>query len=270
MDFWKDHPSKIKVAGHRGLPARVPENTMESFKAAVEAGVDQIETDVRITKDGELVLIHDAKVDRTTNGTGKVADFTLGELKKLDAGAVLSMTGKRYQIPTLDEFLSYADTLPTMTFDFELKEYPEEIPGEMPYEVADRVLDAVERHGLSDRIVINSFSGKLHEYIHEKYGKKFRQHVFYPVSQLKKTTIDPYEYAYCVCMFQTFKERINLPSAAEFAEMRRRYPHIECWAGAAVKTERDVDEIIERKADLVTCNNADEILAFLRKKGYHE
>ena len=72
MNYWTQSKDNIWVAAHRGWCSKYPENTMEAIKAAVEVGVDQIETDVRVTKDGELVLFHDPTVDRTTNGTGKV------------------------------------------------------------------------------------------------------------------------------------------------------------------------------------------------------
>ena len=79
MNYWTLSPKNIWVAGHRGWPAVYPENTMPSFRAALEVGVDQIETDVRITKDGKLVLFHDATVDRTTDGTGRVDEMTFEE-----------------------------------------------------------------------------------------------------------------------------------------------------------------------------------------------
>ena len=72
-----------KVFAHRGFSGRYPENTMLAFEKAVELGVDGIELDVHLSKDGELVIIHDEKVDRTCNGTGKVKDMTLAELKEL-------------------------------------------------------------------------------------------------------------------------------------------------------------------------------------------
>ena len=76
MNYWTQSPKNIWVAAHRGFSEKYPENTMEAFRAAVELGVDQIETDVRITADGELVLHHDATLDRTTTGTGLVKDHT--------------------------------------------------------------------------------------------------------------------------------------------------------------------------------------------------
>ena len=85
MNYWTQSNKNIYVAAHRGFCAKFPENTMLAFKEALKLEVDQIETDVRITKDNELVLIHDATLDRTTNGSGRVCDYTLEELKQLEA-----------------------------------------------------------------------------------------------------------------------------------------------------------------------------------------
>ncbi|GAB3943455.1 glycerophosphodiester phosphodiesterase family protein [Kribbella albertanoniae] len=74
------------ITGHRGALGTEPENTLRSFRRAVADGCDEIELDLRVTADGELVILHDATVDRTTNGTGEVASLTLTELRGLDAG----------------------------------------------------------------------------------------------------------------------------------------------------------------------------------------
>lgn len=74
------------VGGHRGNPAEHPENTLASFRSAIELGVDLIECDVHLTADGELVVIHDHTLDRTTNGSGLVVERTAAELRQLDAG----------------------------------------------------------------------------------------------------------------------------------------------------------------------------------------
>ena len=75
-----------KIMGHRGAPADEPENTLRSFSRALAVGVAAVELDVQLTKDGRLAVIHDETLDRTTNGRGRVQDFTLAELKRLDAG----------------------------------------------------------------------------------------------------------------------------------------------------------------------------------------
>lgn len=98
---------------HRGASALAPENTLEAFRTAVEAGAGGLELDVHLTSDGQVVVIHDETVDRTTGGTGAVSDMTLEELRALDAGHNFSpecVSGPPYRslglrIPTLDEVL---------------------------------------------------------------------------------------------------------------------------------------------------------------------
>ena len=86
------------IVGHRGAAELAPENTLAGMALAVQIGVNELETDLRLSKDGEIVLMHDETVDRTTNGTGRVNDLTLAELRALDAG-----NGE--QIPTFRELL---------------------------------------------------------------------------------------------------------------------------------------------------------------------
>jgi len=93
---------EIKIVGHRGCRDIEPENTLLGIKKAMELGVDAVEIDVHLSKDNELVVIHDPSVDRTTNGKGLVKDMSLKELKKLDAG-------KGEKIPTLEEVIELID-----------------------------------------------------------------------------------------------------------------------------------------------------------------
>ena len=88
---------------HRGASARFPENTLAAFRAAIEAGADMCELDVQITRDGALAVIHDDKVDRTTDGNGAVAAYSLAELKRLDAGVRFGSQFKGEPVPTLEE-----------------------------------------------------------------------------------------------------------------------------------------------------------------------
>jgi glycerophosphoryl diester phosphodiesterase len=90
---------RFLVTGHRGAAGVEPENTVRSFRYACELGVDRIETDVRLTRDNHLICIHDAAVDRTTNGTGAVAELTFDAIRRLDAGR-----GER--VPTLEEAIA--------------------------------------------------------------------------------------------------------------------------------------------------------------------
>ncbi len=260
MNYWRQSKNNIYVAAHRGWSERYPENTMLAYRKAAELGVDQIETDVRVTRDGELVVIHDATVDRTTNGHGRVEDLTLAELLALDAGSWKGEEFAGERIPTFAEFLEFAVSLPEMTFDIELKEYPTDGREELAYSVCDRVLALLDANGLSERCVINTFSGKLHEYIYKKYGMKYRLHVYFPITCLgTDMTLFPYGYAYCCCVFSDKK------SDYEYIDRCGIQP----WAGASVKDEETVDLAIANGAELITCNNPDVVLELLRKKGGH-
>ena len=124
--------------GHRGARAYAPENTLMSFKKALEIGVDAVELDVRKTKDGQLVVIHDADVKRTTDGEGLVSELTLKEIKSLDAGS-----GEK--IPTLEETLDFLDK--KVKVFVELKETG----------IEKQVLSIVQEKGLEKNVVIVSF-----------------------------------------------------------------------------------------------------------------
>jgi len=91
-------PHRVRVIGHRGAAGLKPENTLAGWAYALDLGVDLVEADVRMTKDGHAVMMHDKSVDRTTNGTGDVAELTLEQIRSLDAG-----DGEK--VPLLTEFL---------------------------------------------------------------------------------------------------------------------------------------------------------------------
>ena len=93
---------------HRGASGYFPENTMLAFMKAVEMGCDGIETDVQMTRDGVLVLIHDERIDRTTNGYGLVKDYSYAELCRLDAGSWFGARFAGTKIPTVGELLLLA------------------------------------------------------------------------------------------------------------------------------------------------------------------
>ncbi len=95
----------VKIAAHRGANKFAPENTLAAIKKALEIGVDMIEIDVHLTKDNQLIVIHDETLDRTTNGSGRISEHKLLELKKLDAGSWFGKDFIGETLPTLDEVL---------------------------------------------------------------------------------------------------------------------------------------------------------------------
>ncbi len=258
MNYWTQSKTNIFVAAHRGFCSKYPENTMLAFTKAIELGVDQIETDIRITKDNELVLIHDATLERTTNGTGKVCDHTLAELKQLDAG-----NGE--QIPTLRELFELVEDHPTITLDLELKEYPIGDWEKNAFSTCDKILDMVEEYNFAERCVINSFNQKLNEYIYIKYNGKYKQHLFYPerFMQMEGCTLPLYSFGYCACVFGN---TLSIEDIEQFCENTG----IRVWGPASLKDEKSIDMAISFGVELITCNNPDEVLAILRKKNLHK
>jgi glycerophosphoryl diester phosphodiesterase len=150
MNVLSDPAARIVVA-HRGTSAHFPENTAAAFDHALSLGVDAIEFDLRVSRDGIVVVIHDATVDRTTNGTGAVADLTLAELKQLDAGARFTQDGGR-------SFPWRGKGLQILTFDELLTRY-ESIPLLIEVKVATAVQSArqtIELHRSEKRVLIDS------------------------------------------------------------------------------------------------------------------
>lgn len=142
---------QVKIYAHRGASAYAPENTLPAFQAAMEQGADGIELDVHLSRDGELVVIHDEELDRTTNGTGLVKDHTLAELKKLCADNGMSGYGD-VRIPTLQEVLELVKPS-GMLVNIELK------TGILWYEgIEKKTLDLVEKLGMKNRTVYSSFN----------------------------------------------------------------------------------------------------------------
>jgi glycerophosphoryl diester phosphodiesterase len=100
--------TQITVISHRGEHLSHPENTLPAFQAAIDAGADYFELDVRTTSDGRLVLMHDATVDRTTNGKGKVRELTFEQIRELDAGSKFDAKFATTKVPTFEEALNLA------------------------------------------------------------------------------------------------------------------------------------------------------------------
>ena len=144
-------PSVRPVVGHRGNCAHAPENTLVSFRQAVALGVDALEFDVRLTRDGEVVVVHDPTLTRTTGVAGEVRDMTLAELRDADAGATFSRDqgrsfpyrGLGIGIPTLAEVL---EELPQFPVLIELK----------VAEVAAATRRVIERMGAEARCIVAS------------------------------------------------------------------------------------------------------------------
>jgi glycerophosphoryl diester phosphodiesterase len=146
--FYLDRPLNF---AHRGACHEAPENTLAAFRLAMERGADGIEFDVQLSKDDEVVVIHDVTLETTTNGKGAVRDRTLADLKDLDAGSWFDPAFAGQRIPTLQEVIGAVGD--RLLLNIELK-----AEGLGARGLATAVVRAVEANDLLDRVIISSFS----------------------------------------------------------------------------------------------------------------
>ncbi len=142
-----------KIFGHRGFSGEYPENTMLSFKKAIEAGADGIELDVHFTKDKEIVICHDELIDRTSNGSGYIKDYTYEELCRFDFYGKFEGKYEFQKIPTLREYLELVAPIDGFITNIELKTGVFEYIG-----IEKAVIDLLEKYNLKDRTILSSFN----------------------------------------------------------------------------------------------------------------
>ena len=178
--------SRVLLGGHRGDKHGYPENTLSAFRSALEMGIDVIETDVRMTKDRVLVLIHDRDVVRTTDGSGFVDEMTLEELRRLDAGSWKGEEFAGERVPTVVELLELVKDSP-MLINWELKEYPVDHGDERAFETVDRLMELLRQYGMVERSMLNSFSDRLLEYAENRWGGQIVLHGYLHYKNPKDT-----------------------------------------------------------------------------------
>ena len=164
MRKYLEDRARIVVSGHRGAAALHPENTLLSFEHAIEMGVDSLELDLNMTADGEIVVIHDTTVDRTTDGVGAVRGFTLEQIKAFDASCKFRGTygGDALRIPSLIEFCELMSRYPHVYLNVEIKDYA--------HETVDKAVAILSEYGIIDRCVFTCFESGVIHYMYDEYG----------------------------------------------------------------------------------------------------
>lgn len=142
--------ARIQVLAHRGASAYAPENTLPAFRLAIEQRADWLELDVQQTKDGQLVVFHDLRMERTTNGTGALRDLTLEQVRQLDAGRWYGPRFAGERVPTFEEVVALAQEQGIRIFP-EVKD-PRLYPG-----IEERVAAVISAYGYEDHTIIQSF-----------------------------------------------------------------------------------------------------------------
>ena len=240
--------NKVLVEGHRGYAAKYPENTMISFAAAVELGVDAIEFDVWLSGDKVPVLMHDGNAERTCGVDAHLRDMTLEEIKRLDAGYAKKF-GDKYMnrgvcVPTLEELLVFCrEKYPDIILGVEIKEYTEEN--------VDITVSLLKKYGFFDTCYFYAFNGRIFKYIRKKYNGRV---LGYPDFQMKEYEPDTYSYYYELGVALNFVKSEIFP----LLEAKGLPMHMYC-----ADTEEDVKLCIERGASLITANDPEPALKLL-------
>lgn len=149
------------VGAHRGGAAYAPENTLAAFAEGLRRGSPMLELDVHLTRDGELVVIHDHSVDRTTDGTGYVRQLTAAELQRLDAGSWFEPRFAGERIPTLAEVIDFVAGRAYLTI--EVKGLPHECPA-----LPDAIVETLERAGVVEEVLIIAFDHRVIRRVKER------------------------------------------------------------------------------------------------------
>lgn len=230
-----------KIFAHRGASGYAPENTLEAFALAMEQGADGIELDVQMTRDGELVVIHDETVDRVSDGTGEVRSYTLEDLKKLRVSNHMEQYPD-VRIPTLREVLELVKP-GTMEVNIELKTgifwYPE---------IEKKVLELVQEEGMENRVIYSSFNHYSIQKIRELSPEAETAYLFGDV------ILHVEEYASKTGVKGLHPALYHVKMADFMKEYQASGLAVRVWT---VNDEQQIEELIRQGADAVITNYPD-------------
>ncbi len=242
-------PRFFKVVGHRGMPSRYPENTIASFVAAIEAGVDALEFDVHLTSDRRMVITHDDKIDRCSNGAGMVRDHSFAELRALDFGSWKGPEFAGTLIPTFAETLdAICEKSSSVEILIELKEDDEAC--------ARAVLGELRRRNLFDRAIVLSFYANLLKMLHREEPRLRVQG--FRLEEFHRREPDVYDWLHRLCIWR------KAITAAEIERFHGLGIEVDV---CPVDDAGQLDEIAALDVDTVTTNAADVLMPLLRERG---
>jgi glycerophosphoryl diester phosphodiesterase len=266
--FQSDRPL---VIAHQGGELLAPSNTLIAFKQAVDLGVDVLEFDIHITKDGHLVTIHDPTVDRTTNGSGKVEDIPLKDLQRLDAGyhfedlnGQLSYRGKGAYIPSLEEVFQ---SFPKMRMVIEIKD---DNPTERISEISEKLWTLIQKYQKQDEVVVASFDQDIVNQFREVSDGKValsagRDEIKKFILFKKLFLANLYQPKADVFQLPTKESIFNLAKPSIMKEADRRNVSIQYWT---IDDKETMKSLIEDGADGIITNRPDLLLELLDEMGY--
>ena len=251
VPYWKGK-FPVMVVAHRGFSGAAPENTLAAFRKAIEAGSDMIELDVHLSKDGKIVVIHDETLERTTNGQGKVADHTLQEIKKLDAGSWFNPQFAGERIPALREVLALAQG--KVPVNIEIKN-----PTHGKYaitELSEKALQEVKRAEMLNQVIFSSFNPVSLEWIQKKEPRAWVAFLYHrPWNSLPELTAGR--------EFRVLNLRNIHISKEKIARIREEGMKVNVYT---VNTDEELEQFVRWGVDGIITNYPDRLIRILKEK----
>ena len=223
----------IKMIGHRGASALEPENTIQSFNRAASIGAWGVETDIYVLKDGNIVVFHDADVERMTNGIGEIKNMNLLEVKELNIDSGNNVNNyNNLKIPTLDEYLNCCvENKVTPVIEFKL----------VNVEKVKEIVDKIKKYGLEDNTIIISTSYEWIKYIREYSDKIHFQYLgditIENINLLKKYG----NYGIDIKIDKITKDKVDLAHL--------HGAKVNVWT---VNNKKDINKLINMGVDMIT------------------
>ena len=260
--------NEIIVVAHRGDWRNAPENSLQAIQNCIDMGVDMVEIDVRETKDGKLVLMHDSSINRTTNGSGLVKDWTLDSLKTLDLKDGLGVV-TTHKIPTLEEALLVCKGKILVNLD-------------KSYDIFDKSFEIAKKTGTLKQIVIKGAKSK--EEVEAEFGQYLDQVYFMPISKLSdpqlNVLVESYLDGEVPVAFEFTVPQDTISFINRFGELRDKGASVwvnSLWAHhngghddeKAVLDPTVYDWFIDNNIDIIQTDRPQVLLDYLRSRGLH-
>lgn len=246
------------VVAHRGASGYAPENTMAAIKKAITMGVDMIEIDVQLSKDNEVVLMHDLTVDRTTNGKGKVRDLYLEEIKKLDAGKWFSSEFLGEKVPTLEEVIQAINGQCKLLIEVKRVKSKK-------LEIENKIVQLINKYNAYNWCIVQSFETQVIKNIQE-LDKSIECHKLVTMnisvlplhidSRIKTGTIYKYK------TVQSINPYFKMLNKRKVNKIHSRGQKIITWT---VNEPEDMKRMIEMGVDGIITNYPDRLIQLLKK-----
>lgn len=253
----KNKKQPIVVVAHRGASAYAPENTLAAIKKALAMGVDMVEIDVQLTKDKQVVLMHDLTVDRTTNGKGRVRDLTFDEIRKLDAGSWFSNEFAGEKIPTLEEVIE------TIKGKCKLLIEVKRVKTKKP-EIEAKIVQLIDKYNAQNWCVVQSFETQVVKNI-QTLDKSIECHKLVTMnisvlplhldSRIKTGTIYKYK------TVQAINPYFKMLNKRKVNKIHSRGQKIFTWT---VNEQEDMKRLIDMGVDGIITNYPDRLIELLK------